>query len=97
MPRHRLLWLEIAERQHLDLPAHLLDLVDACLAQLVDDPTGDAHAAYDTRSDQWSVPVDDQGFVLCAVVPDPPTVIVLRLASALVEPLTAGTSDARRS
>lgn len=39
MPRHRLLWLDLAERQYLDLPSQLLDLVDAYLAQLGDNPT----------------------------------------------------------
>jgi hypothetical protein len=79
MPRHRLLWLEIAERQYLDLPPDLLDQLDARLSQLVDDPTDDPNAAYDAHSDQWSVPIADQGFVLYAVVTDPPTVIVLWL------------------
>ena len=79
MPRHRLLWLEIAEQQYLDLPAELLGLVDARLTQLMDDPTVDPDAAYNERSDQWSVPVDAHGFLFFAVVTDPPTVIVLRL------------------
>lgn len=79
MPRHRLLWVETAERQYLDLPPQSLDTVDARLAQLVDNPTGDPHAAYDAPTDQWSVPIADQGFVFYAVVADPPTLIVLRL------------------
>lgn len=83
MPRHRLLWLEIAERQYLDLPTHLLDRLDSCLSRLVDDPTGDRHASYSPRSDQWSTPIGDDGFLLYAVVPDPPTVIVLRLVLGL--------------
>ena len=79
MAHHRLLWLEIAERQYLDLPTDLLDPVDARLAQLVDDPTSDPHAAYDERSDQWSVAVGDQCLIFYAVVAHPPTVIVFRL------------------
>lgn len=79
MPRHRLMWLEIPEQQYLDLPAQLLDPVDARLSQLVDDPTGDPDAAYNERSDQWSVPVGEHGLLFYAVVADPPTVIVLRL------------------
>ena len=83
MPRHRLLWVEVAERQYLDLPAQLLDSVDASLARLVDGPTSDPAASYDAPSDQWSVPVGDTGLILYAVVADPPTVIVLRLVVGL--------------
>ncbi len=54
MPPYRLLWLEIAERQYLDLPADVLDLVDARLAQLGQDPLSLPDAAYDPASDQWS-------------------------------------------
>lgn len=50
MAVHRLLWLEIAERQYLDLPGELLDLVDARLAWLVDDPTGGPDTAYDAQT-----------------------------------------------
>lgn len=79
MPVHRLLWLEIAERQYLDLPDGLLDLVDALLSRLVAEPTGGPHTAYDAHADQWSVPVSDHGLLVYAVVANPPTVIVLRL------------------
>lgn len=82
MPRHRLLWLEIAERQYLALPTQLLDPVDARLEKLTDDPTNDPHAVYDERSDHWSAPIADRGLLFYAVVADPPTVIILRLVVA---------------
>ena len=79
MPRRSLLWLELGERQYLDLPSQLLDRVDVYLAQLVNDPTGDPQVAYDERSDHWSLPIGDQDLLLYAVVADPPTVIIIRL------------------
>ncbi len=78
MPPYRLLWLEIAERQYLDLPDDARGLVDESLAQLERDPLGLPDAAYDPSSDQWSA-TSGGGLVLYAVVADPPTVIVLRL------------------
>jgi hypothetical protein len=56
-------------------------LVDRRLAQLVENPTADPDAVYNPRSDQWSVPLGDAGFLFYAVVRDPATVIVLRLIS----------------
>jgi hypothetical protein len=81
MPRYGLVWLQIAEQQDRDLFADLRDLVDRRLAELLENPTGDLDAVYNKRSDQWSVPLDDQGFLSYAVVRDPATVIVLRLIS----------------
>jgi hypothetical protein len=40
MPPYRLLWLEIAERQYLDLPDDARRLVDERLAELERDPLG---------------------------------------------------------
>jgi hypothetical protein len=79
MARYRLRWLEIAEQQYRDLPANLRDVVDHRLARLVQDPTADRDAVYSAASDQWSVPVADEGFIFFAVVRNPPTLIVLRL------------------
>lgn len=81
MPRSRLIWLEIADQQYHDLPGAVRDVVDRRLAQLVENPTADSDAVYNTRSDQWSVPLGTGGFVFYAVVRDPATVIVLRLIS----------------
>jgi hypothetical protein len=78
-PPYRLLWLELAERQYLDLPADTRALVDERLAQLQSDPPGLPDAIYDNASDQWSAPIADRGLMLYAVVPEPATVIVLRL------------------
>lgn len=74
MPPYRLLWLEIAERQYLDLPDDVRRIVDERLAQLERDPLGLPDAVYD----QWSATVGG-GLVLYAVVAEPATAIVLRL------------------
>lgn len=81
MPRYGPVWLEIAEQQYRDLPADLRDLVDRRLAQLLENPTADPDAVYNKRSDQWSVPLGEQGFLFYAVVRDPAKVIVLRVVS----------------
>jgi hypothetical protein len=84
MPRSRLIWLQIADRQYHDLSDvsdDLRDIVERRLAQLLENPTADRDAVYDERSDQWSVPLGDRGFLFYAVVRDPATVIVLRLVS----------------
>ena len=78
MPPYRLMWLEIAQRQYLDLPQDASELVEARLTQLQNDPVGPPEAVYDSGFD-WSVPLGDRGFVLYAVVTEPATVIVLRL------------------
>ena len=76
---YRLLWLEIAERQYLDLPDATHPLVGELLAQLESDPAGLSDAIYDSASDQWSAPIGEHGLMLYAVVHEPTTVIVLRL------------------
>jgi hypothetical protein len=79
MARHAERWLEIARQQYFDLPERLRVLVDRTVAQLVENPIADADAIHDESSDQWSVPLGDDGFLLYAVVRAPATVIVLRL------------------
>jgi hypothetical protein len=76
---YRLLWLELAERQYLDLPGDTRTLVDERLAQLESEPAGLPDAIYDAASDQWSAPIAERGLMLYAVVSEPATVIVLRL------------------
>jgi len=80
-PRSRLVWLQIADQQYHDLPEDVRVLVDRRIAQLLENPTVDADAVYNDRSDQWSVPLGERGFLFYAVVRDPATVIVLRLVS----------------
>lgn len=80
-PRSRLVWLQIADRQYRDLPAAVRVLVDRRIAQLVENPTVGADAVYNERSDQWSVPLGERGFLFYAVVRGPATVIILRLVS----------------
>jgi hypothetical protein len=82
--RYDLIWLEIAEQQYLDLPSRLREPVDVRLAQLRDDPTVDPDVTYNERADQWSVPVDDEGFLVYAVVPTAFKVIILRLVVGLI-------------
>lgn len=76
---YRLLWLELAERQYLDLPDDTRALVDERLTLLESDPVGLLDATYDATSDQWSAPIAERVLMLYAVVPEPATVIVLRL------------------
>jgi hypothetical protein len=81
VPRYRLVWLQVADQQYHEVPAEVRALVDRRLAQLVENPTADPHADYNQRSDQWSVPLGEDGFLFYAVVRYPATVIVLRLVS----------------
>ena len=78
-PRSRLVWLQIADQQYHDLPDDLRGLVDHRVAALLENPTVDVDAVYNERSDQWSVPLGERGFLFYAVVRDPATVIILRL------------------
>jgi hypothetical protein len=77
--RYRLVWLEIAERQYIDLPSTARDLVDQLLTRLSVEPTAEADATYNTYSDQWSVPFASHGFLFYAVVQEHATVIILRV------------------
>ena len=83
MPRHRPVWLEIAEQQYRNLPDDVRDLVDRRLAQLFENPTADPDAVYNEASDQWSITLGEHGFLFFAVVRDSATVIVLRLVVGL--------------
>jgi hypothetical protein len=76
---YRLLWLEIAERQYLDLPEDTRALVDEHLALLESNPAGVPEAIHDSASYHWSAPIGEHGPMLYAVVNDPATLIVLRL------------------
>jgi len=76
---YRLLWLEMAERQYLDLSDDTRALVDDHLTLLESNPASLPDAIYDSASDQWSAPIGEQGLMLYAVVHEPATVIVLRL------------------
>jgi hypothetical protein len=83
VPRYRLLWLEIADQQYRDLPVGVRELVERRLARLLENPTVEPDAVYNERSDQWSLPLADDGFLFYAVVQDPATVIILRLIHGL--------------
>lgn len=80
-PRSRLVWLQIADQQYHDVSEDLRRLVDRRIAALLENPTADSDAVYNERSDQWSVPLGDDGFLFYAVVRDPATLIILRLVS----------------
>ena len=80
-PRSRLVWLQIADQQYHDLPEDLRQLADRRIAALLENPTVDTDAVYNARSDQWSVPLGDNGFLFYAVVRDPTTLIILRVVS----------------
>jgi hypothetical protein len=81
MTRHKLIWLQIADQQYHDLTGLVRDLANHRIASLLENPTIDRDATYNERSDQWSVPLGDRGFLFYAVVRDPATVIILRLVS----------------
>ena len=83
MATYRVLWLEIAEQQYMDLPHAARDLVDEILDRLAQTPATLPAAGYHEPSDQWSVPIGDQGFVFYAVVEDRATVIILRVIHIL--------------
>ena len=68
MTRHKLIWLQIADQRYHDLPDSLHDLVNHRIAQLLENLTIDRDAVYNKRSDQWSVPLGDRGFLFYAVV-----------------------------
>ena len=70
MPAYRMVWVEIAERQYLDLSDSARDLVDRLLTKLEQTPTDLPGAVFDEPSDQWSASFGDLGFVLYAVVLD---------------------------
>jgi mRNA-degrading endonuclease RelE of RelBE toxin-antitoxin system len=70
-------WLEVARDQYLDLPAQNQDAVVQRIRQLQDSPNV---GAYDAVSDQRVTDYGaGTGLLLCAVVEEPPTVIVLRI------------------
>ena len=81
MASYRLVWLEIAEDQYRSQGDELRALVDHRLSRLLNDPVGEPDAVYNRRSDQYSVPLGDHGFLFFAVVADPPTVIILRVVT----------------
>jgi hypothetical protein len=58
---YRLLWLQIAERQYMDLLDDTRALVDEHLALLASDPAGLPDVVYDSGSDQWSAPIGEHG------------------------------------
>jgi hypothetical protein len=84
----RVLWLEIAERQYLDLPDGPRALVDERLTRLESDPAGLPDAVYNSASDQWSAPMGEHGLMLYAVV---------RGDRAAPHRLLIGRNDAERS
>lgn len=81
MPQYRPIWLEIARQQYDDLATDVRRMVDQRVAQLLETPTAAVGAVYNEHFDQWSVPLGREGFIFYAVVPDPASVIVLRLVT----------------
>lgn len=72
-------WLEIADEYYADLPADTQTLVDARVAELLDNPYG-PDDAYDPASDQWITSYGDGvGLIVYAIVPEQRRVLILRL------------------
>ncbi len=81
MPRYPARRLEIAQEQRDSLPTTTRGLVDRRIEELLADPTGDPHARYYRRFDEWSIPFAfgaDEGFIYYAVVHEPRRVVILR-------------------
>jgi hypothetical protein len=81
MPRYMSRWLGIAQEQRDSLPATTRRLVDRRIEELLEDPTGDPHALYYRRFDEWSIPFafgPDEGFIYYAVVHEPKRMVILR-------------------
>lgn len=81
MPCYTARWLEIAQKQRDSLPVSTRRLVDRRIEELLEDPTGDPHALYYRRFDEWSIPFAfgvDEGFIYYAVVHEPRRVVILR-------------------
>ncbi|MDQ4009850.1 MAG: hypothetical protein M3228_03955 [Actinomycetota bacterium] len=81
MPRYTECWLEIAQEQRGSLTEATRQLVDRRIEELLEDPTGDPHALYYRRFDEWSIPFAfgaDEGFIYYAVVHEPRRVMILR-------------------
>jgi len=79
MPRYGAVWLEIAREQYASLPADIQDLIDARVAELLEDPR-QPRSAYDQLTDQWTTTYGGgAGLILFAVAPERQRVIILRL------------------
>lgn len=81
MPRYTERWLEVAQEQRGSLPEATRQLVDRRIEELLEDPTGDPHALYYRRFDEWSIPLAfgaDEGFIYYAVVHEPRRMVILR-------------------
>ncbi|MGB8199871.1 MAG: hypothetical protein WCF33_09295 [Pseudonocardiaceae bacterium] len=81
MPGYPARWLEIAQEQHDSLPVTTRRLLDRRIEELLEDPTGDPHALYYRRFDEWSIPFAfgaDEGFIYYAVMHEPRRVVILR-------------------
>jgi len=79
MPRYGAVWLEIAREQYASLPADIQALIDARVAELLEDPR-QPRSAYDQLTDQWTTTYGGgAGLILFAVAPERQRVIILRL------------------
>ena len=79
MPPFRARWLEIARAQYNPLPPDQQQLVDARIAELLNDRDGPAEA-YDPASDQWvTIYGNGAGLILYAIEPTHRHVLVLRI------------------
>jgi hypothetical protein len=71
----------IPREQYNSLPAATQWLIDRRIEELLEDPTGDPHARYYQRFDEWSIPFTfgpDEGFIYYAVVHEPKLMVILR-------------------
>lgn len=57
MPRYTLKSVAEADRQYANLPEYTRRLVDRCIQELLENPTGNPDKQYDSQFDQWSIPI----------------------------------------
>ncbi|PZS37167.1 MAG: hypothetical protein DLM62_20700 [Pseudonocardiales bacterium] len=84
MPRYTLKSVAEADRQYANLPGDTRRLVDRCIQELLDNPTGNPAKQYDPQFAQWSIPIgNDKGWVVYGIVENARLVILLRLLPGL--------------
>jgi mRNA-degrading endonuclease RelE of RelBE toxin-antitoxin system len=84
MSRYTLKSVAEADRQYTNLPEDTRRLVDRCIQELLENPTGNPDKQYDSQFDQWSVPIgDDKGWIIYTIVDNVQLVILLRFLPGL--------------
>jgi hypothetical protein len=84
MPRYALKSVAEADRQYTSLSEDTRRLVDRCIQELLESPTGNPEKQYDAQFDQWSIPIGgDKGWIIYGIVGNAWLVILLRFLPGL--------------